>query len=83
MENIKPIYDESYVPPPTGEAATAVFLQEKIADIELCMKGNPASKRWQKLNIELTNKKGELLYIKRRLAGRTPQMKSWADPLPG
>jgi hypothetical protein len=78
-----PYFNESYVPPPTGEAKQAADLEKRINDLELCLKGNPISKRWQGLNVELTNKKQELLFMKRRLAGRTPNMKSWADPLPG
>jgi hypothetical protein len=73
----------AYTPPPTGAKAEAVHLEAKVNDLELCLKGNPQSKRWQELNVELTNKKQELLFMKRRLAGRTPQMKSWAGPLPG
>jgi len=72
----------AYVPPPTGIANDAVNLEVKISDIERCLKGDATSKRWQELNMELTNKKQELLYMKRHLAGRTPQMESWADPLP-
>jgi hypothetical protein len=72
-----------YEPPPTGAKKEAIDLEERVNDLELCLKGNPTSKRWQELNAELTNKKGELLNKKRYLAGRTPQMESWADPLPG
>ena len=58
-------------------------LERTVADLKLCLAGNPASKRWQELNVELTNKETQLLFMKRRLAHRTPQMESWADPLPG
>lgn len=79
---LHPYFDESYVPSPTGVAGQVAHLEERINDLELCLKGNPASKRWQELNVELTNKKQEFLFMKRRLAGRTPEMESWADPLP-
>jgi len=72
-----------YEPPPTGARAQALYLEQRISDLERCLTGDATSKRWQELNVELTNKKSELLHMKRRLAGRTPQMKSWADPLPG
>lgn len=81
MEEIRRTYDESYVPSPTGVAGQVAHLEEGVNDLELCLKGNPASKRWQELNVELTNKERELLHMRRRLAGRTPQMESWADPL--
>ena len=58
-------------------------LEKKVADLELCLKGNPISKRWQELNLELTNKKNDLLLMKRRLAGRNSTMESWRYPLPG
>lgn len=83
MEEIRHIYDESYVPSPTGVAGQIAHLEERVNDLELCLKGNPASKRWKELNVELTGKKMTLLHMKRRLAGRTPQMESWNDPLPG
>ena len=66
-----------------GYVRSADRLEQDISDLELCLAGNGRSKKWQEINIILTNKKRELLYMKRRLAGRTPQMNSWADPLPG
>ena len=66
-----------------SEDEKALRLEQAISDLDRCLKGDATSERWQELNIELTNKKGDLLHMKRRLAGRTPQMESWADPLPG
>jgi len=73
---------QAYVEPPSGYEAQANKLEEVVNDLEQCLKGNATSKRWQELNVELTNKKGTLLMMRRRLAGRTPQMESWEDPLP-
>jgi len=66
-----------------GYVRSADRLEQDIADLELCLAGNSRSKKWQEIKVILTNKKQELLHMKRRLAGRTPQMESWADPLPG
>lgn len=74
---------EAILPGPRGGEAEATRKEEKIADLKLCLAGDPTSKRWKLLEIELTNKEADLLHLKRRLAGRTPQMESWADPLPG
>lgn len=68
---------------PTGYELQVASLKSKITDLELCLKGNPTSKRWQEINVEINKLKGTLLDMRRRLAGRTPQMESWADPLPG
>lgn len=57
-------------------------LEAQIIDLEQCLAGNPKSTKWQEINIHLTNIKGQLLNEKRRFAGRNPNMKSWADPLP-
>ena len=73
---------ETILPGPRQKEAEAARKEEVIADLKLCLDGNPASKRWQLLKVELTNKEAELLNLKRYLAGRTPQMESWADPLP-
>lgn len=72
---------EPIVSPPTGMAKQEFELEHTVSDLEACLRGDATSKRWQELNRELTNKKQELLHVKRRLAGRTPQMASWADPL--
>jgi len=56
--------------------------QAAIDDLKKCLSGDSSSKRWQFLKMELTNKEFELLMIKRRFTGRTPDMESWADPLP-
>jgi len=74
---------QAYVEPPSGYEAQVNKLEEGVNDLEQCLKGNATSKRWQELNVELTNRKGTLLIMRRRLAGRTPQMESWEDPLPG
>lgn len=74
---------QANVPPLEGVAAEAALKEERVKDLEMCLAGNSKSKRWQNLHVELTNKKQELLFIKRRLAGRTPEMESWEDPLPG
>ena len=68
---------------PSPRERDATYLEEQISDLQRCLAGDSTSKRWESLNIELTNKKQELLYMKRILAGRTPLMASWADPLPG
>jgi len=73
---------QAYVEPPSAFEAQANKLEERVNDLEQCLKGDPTSKRWQELNVELTNKKETLLMMRRRLAGRTPQMESWEDPLP-
>jgi len=70
-------------PGPGGEEKGIIRLEEKVYDLERCLAGDRTSTRWQELNVELTNNKQELLHKKRRFAGRTPQMKSWEDPLPG
>ena len=70
-------------PGPGTQEAAAARKQAEIDDLKLCLTGNPASERWQLLKMELANKDQELLCMKRRLAGRTPMMESWADPLPG
>jgi hypothetical protein len=78
-----PLYkDENYVPPPHGMHLRADRLEGEISDLERCLKGDSGSERWQKLKVELTNKKKELLFMRRRFAGRNPMMKSWNDPLP-
>ena len=74
---------ESIQPEPSGYERAAINLEKRISDLQKCLAGDSTSERWKELNIELTNKKQELLSMKRRLAGRTPQMASWADPLPG
>jgi len=74
---------ETIPPGPSTQEKLATHLEEEISDLQKCLAGDSTSKRWKDLNIELTNKKAELLYMKRRLAGRTPLMASWADPLPG
>jgi hypothetical protein len=74
---------ETIPPGPSPRERDATYLEEEISDLQKCLAGDSTSKRWKDLNIELTNKKSELLYMKRRLAGRTPLMASWADPLPG
>ena len=68
---------------PSPREREATSLEEEISDLQKCLAGDSTSERWKSLNIELTNKKSELLHMKRRLAGRTPLMASWADPLPG
>lgn len=68
-------------PGPGTQEAAAARKQAEIDDLKLCLTGNPASERWQLLKMELNNKEAELLNIKRRLAGRMPQMASWAEPL--
>ena len=73
---------QALIPPPRAYAAEAITVEKKINDLELCLKGNPISKRWQEINVEMNRLKDTLLTMKRKLAGRTPQMKSWADPLP-
>lgn len=42
-------------------------LEKKREDLELCMAGNPVSKKWQEINIQLTNVKGELQAIRNRM----------------
>lgn len=37
------------------------MMTEEIADLEQCLAGNSASKRWKSLQMELTKKKGEFL----------------------
>jgi hypothetical protein len=73
---------EFIVDKPGLEVQLADKLESEIADWKLCLAGNPASEKWKLLEIELTNKEVELLHRRRRIAGRTPQMESWADPLP-
>ena len=68
---------------PSTQEKLATYLEEEISDLQKCLAGDSTSQRWKSLNIELTNKRSELLYMKRKLAGRTPLMASWADPLPG
>jgi hypothetical protein len=66
----------------SGEES-ALRLEQEVHDIERCLAGDPTSNLWQDLSVKLTNKKEQLLHMKRRLAGRTPQMESWEYPLPG
>ena len=73
---------EAIIPGPRAGQEEATRKEEEIDDLKLCLAGNPASKRWKTIKIELTNKEQNLLHLKRRLAGRTPEMESWADPLP-
>ena len=42
------------------EERRTASLKEDILDLEQCLAGNSQSKRWQNINMELTNKKGEL-----------------------
>ena len=42
-------------------------LEKKRDDLELCLEGKPISKRWQLINTELTNTKGELRAIRNRI----------------
>ena len=72
---------EKIRPGPGTQEVAAARKEAEIEDLKLCLTGNPASERWKLLKIELTNKEAELLNIKRRLAGRTPKMQNWNDPL--
>jgi hypothetical protein len=74
---------EKIQPIPGYEERETGRLEAEVADWKLCLAGNPASEKWKLLRVELTNKESALLNKKRRFAGRTPQMESWADPLPG
>lgn len=74
---------ENIKPTPGYAEQDATRLEQEVHDMERCLAGDPTSTRWKALNVELTNKKAQLLHKKRRLAGRTPEMDSWADPLPG
>jgi len=74
---------EKIQPEVTGVAAIAIRLEHKIADWERALAGDRSSEKHQELTVELNNLKEQLLHMKRRLVGRTPQMESWADPLPG
>jgi len=67
---------------PGSEELAIIRLERGAQDLERCLTGDATSIRWQQLKVELTNKKQELLHMKRRFAGRTPSMESWADPLP-
>ena len=68
-------------PGPRSGEESAIRLEQEVHDMERCLAGDPTSNLWQKLNVQLTSKKQTLLHTKRRLAGRTPQMDSWEDPL--
>jgi hypothetical protein len=74
---------EKIQPTPALAQQEADRLEAEIADLKRCLAGDSTSDRWKLLKIELTNKEDELLHRKRRLAGRNPNMESWADPLPG
>ena len=74
---------EQIKPGPGARELEALRLEQEVHDLERCLAGDATSTRWIELNVELTNKKETLLHMKRRLLGRTPQMESWADPLPG
>jgi len=74
---------QAIVDPPKGMEEKIIRLEKGVLDLQECLAGNSKSERWQKIKIELTNLEGTLLITKRRAAGRTPQMESWADPLPG
>jgi hypothetical protein len=67
------IYDESYVPPPTGVNKQIAHLEEEVDDLEKCLAGNPTSKTWQQINIKLTNKKDELRLKIRSLHTHGPE----------
>lgn len=73
---------EKIQPAPTSEKRVALKLEQEIHDLDRCLAGDATSKKWQELKVDLDTKKGELLHTRRRLAGRTPDMKSWTDPLP-
>lgn len=73
---------EKIQPKPEHFEQDVLRLEQGVYDLERCLAGDSTSKRWQELNVDLTNEKQKLLHMKRRLAGRTPQMESWADPLP-
>jgi len=72
---------ESIKPEVTGVAADAIHLEHKIADWERALAGDRSSEKHQQTTIELNGMKQDLLFMRRRLAGRTPQMQSWNDPL--
>lgn len=73
---------ETIQPKPGIREQDVLRSDQKFHDLERCLAGDPTSKRWQEINVELTNEKQRLLNMKRRLAGKTPQMDSWGDPLP-
>ena len=72
---------ENIQPEVTGVAADAIRLEQRIADWERALAGDRRSEKHQELTVQLNNLKEQLLHMRRRLAGRTPQMASWADPL--
>jgi len=72
---------EKIKPEPPAIPRLVALLENEIADWERALAGDRRSAKHQELTIQLQNMKDKLLHMKRRMAGRTPQMKSWADPL--
>ena len=68
-------------PGPGAVERDVILLQNKIADWERCLDGDRRSAKHQEMTVQLNDMKQDLLHMRRRLAGRTPSMKSWADPL--
>ena len=68
-------------PEPGAVEQQVIFLQNKITDWDRCLAGDGGSEKHQQMTIELNGMKQDLLHMRRRLAGRTPSMKSWEDPL--
>jgi uncharacterized coiled-coil protein SlyX len=58
---------ETIQPGPSSRDKEIALLEEKIQDLEMCLAGNPASKRWQELNVILTNTKHTLQTIQNRI----------------
>jgi hypothetical protein len=72
---------EQIQPGPSFREKEVARLAEDVNDIKQTLAGVPGTKHRQALELELTKAEGNLLNKRRRLAGRNPQMESWADPL--
>jgi hypothetical protein len=59
---------ENIPPGPSARDKEIALLEEKIQDLEMCLAGNPASKKWRELNIILANTKHTLQTIRNRIA---------------
>lgn len=48
-------------------------MEEEIIDLQMCLAGNPASARWQKINIEVANLKNTVTALKEKMINIIPQ----------
>ena len=48
------------------------LMEQKIQDLDLCLKGNPASKRWQQINNEMKRERAALRSLAQKAYAEHP-----------